>query len=79
MGHYKNFETVVYCTAHQDWTGEMTEERLEKEYAFFEKYIGLDKIYLETFRDYLAPREQIRMIKKFFEKKGVKVSGGITR
>lgn len=76
MGHYKNFETVVYCVA--NWTDEITREQLEKEYVFFDKYVGVDKVYLEAFRDHLASKEQVRMVKRFFEEKGVKVSGGIT-
>ena len=76
MSHYRNFKTVIYCIAH--WTDQVWLEHLEKEYEFLEKYIGVDKVYLETYRDVLASKEQILMIKEFFEKKGVEVSGGIT-
>ncbi|MBR3246935.1 MAG: hypothetical protein IKG03_00885 [Clostridiales bacterium] len=75
--HYRNFDTAVYIPALV--ASLMTEEKLGSDYAFIEKYIGLDKVYLETFRDGLeVNKEQILMIKRFLEDKGVKVSGGIT-
>ena len=75
--HYGNFKTVVYIPA---WTASsMTEERLEEEYGFIEKYVGLDKVYLETHRgDIDVEKDQILMIKHYLEGKGVEVSGGIT-
>lgn len=76
MGHYQSFKTVIYCTA--DWVERTTQEQLEEQYAFMEKYIGVDKVYLEPYRDRLASREQIRMMKQFFGERNVEVSGGIT-
>jgi hypothetical protein len=75
--HYKNFETVVYIPS---WVGiSLTREQLEKDYDFLEKYIGLDKVYLESHRGACdLDREQLIMIKSFLESKGVMVSGGIT-
>ena len=75
--HYRNFDTVVYIPAQV--ASMLTVEKLGSDYAFIEKYIGLDKVYLETFRDgHEVDKEQILMIKKFLEDEGVKVSGGIT-
>ena len=75
--HYKNFKTVVYIPA---WIAfNMTPQKLESDYEFIEKYIGLDKVYLETHRDDIdVDRDKIMMIKNFLEDKGVIVSGGIT-
>ena len=75
--HYKNFKTVVYIPA---WNAsKMTKEKLEADYEFIEKYIGLDKVYLETHRnDIDIEKDQLLMIKSFLESKGVTVSGGIT-
>lgn len=75
--HYRNFKTVVYIPA---WVAEhFTKEKLAEEYDFLEKYIGLDKVYLETHRDRRdISEEQIKLIKDFLEDKGVEVSGGIT-
>ncbi len=57
----------------------MTKEKLAAEYDFIEKYIGLDKVYLETHRsDMDVDREKILMIKSFLEEKGVVTAGGIT-
>ena len=75
--HYKNFKTVVYIPAWIAFT--MTPKKLESDYEFIEKYIGLDKVYLETHRDDIdVDRDKIMMIKSFLEDRGVIVSGGIT-
>ncbi len=77
MGHYGNFKTVVYIPAHV--ANAFTREKLENDHAFLEKYIGLDKVYLETHRGRDdVNKEQLLMIKGFLEDKGVEVSGGIT-
>ena len=75
--HYRNFNIAVYIPA---WISpSFTRESLEYDYSFIEKYIGLDKVYLEIHRDDIdVDREQLLMIKGFLEEKGVKVSGGIT-
>ena len=75
--HYKNFKTAVYLPA---WIARnMTRERIESDYEFIEKYIGLDKVYVETHRDDTTiEKDQIKMIKDFLESKGVTVAGGIT-
>lgn len=76
-GHYKNFKTVVYIPAQV--AAEFDREKLDKDYAFLEKYIGLDKVYLETHRgDTDVSENQIKMVKAYLEDKGVEVSGGIT-
>lgn len=75
--HYKNFKTVVYITA--EIASSLTSEKLASDHAFLEKYIGLDKVYLETHRGNIdVPEEQLLMIKEYLESKGVAVSGGIT-
>lgn len=75
--HYRNFKTVVYIPAQV--AKSFTPEKLEEDYEFFEKYIGLDKVYLETHRDrHDVSAEQIEWVKAFLEEKGVEVSGGIT-
>ncbi len=46
--HYKNFEIAVYIPA---WVAtSFTKESLAAEYDFIQRYIGLDKVYLETHR-----------------------------
>ncbi|MBR3103349.1 MAG: hypothetical protein IKH46_05955, partial [Lachnospiraceae bacterium] len=75
--HYQNFKTVVYIPAQV--AAKFSKEKLEKDYAFLEKYIGLDKVYLETHRgDTDVEKDQLLMIKEYLETQGVEVSGGIT-
>ena len=75
--HFKNFSTVVYIPAQV--AESFTRDKLEKDYEFLEEYIGLDKVYLETHRGECdVKEEQLLMVKKFLEDKGVVVSGGIT-
>lgn len=76
MGNYRNFTLVAYFVAHA--AARVTEEELEKQISFFEKYLRLDKIYLEPWRGEMASHEQIEMIRRVFEKHGVTVAGGLT-
>lgn len=76
-GHYQNFKTVVYIPAAV--ARDFTKEKLSSDLAFLEKYIGLDKVYLESHRtDVDVSKEKLQMVKDFLESKGVEVSGGIT-
>jgi len=76
MALFKNFKSVTYCVA--QWTDKVTEPQLRKETEWLQKYVGIDKVYLETFRGTWAKKEQILMIKKVLEEYGIEVSGGIT-
>ena len=61
MGNYRNFKLVVYFVAHA--TAHVERERLEKDLAFFAKYLRLDKEYLED--------ENIFPPQEFLDKCGV--------
>ena len=74
--HYKNFKTVTYCVA--GWVNRITEEELREQADFLQKYVGIDKIYLETYRDEFAKKEQLDMFKRVMKDYGIEVSGGIT-
>lgn len=76
MGLYKNFKTVVYCVA--SGTQKITETELTEQIEFFQKYIGVDKVYLETFRGEYVTREQLELSKRKFKEHNIEVSGGIT-
>ena len=77
MGCYKNFKTVVYIPA--EVAAKFTQESLAGDLAFLQKYIGLDKVYLETHRNNIDVEDaQLAMIKDYLESRGVTVSGGIT-
>ncbi|MBR6155137.1 MAG: hypothetical protein IKQ43_11945 [Treponema sp.] len=73
---YKNFKTVTYCVAR--WVNQVTEEQLRKDADFLQKYVKIDKIYLESYRDEFATREKVEMVKKVMDEYGIEVSGGIT-
>ena len=73
----RNFKTVVYFVAHA--TANVTRDELERQLAFFERYMKLDKVYLEVYRNgELASQEQVDMCRKVFEAHGVEVAGGLT-
>lgn len=76
MRLYKNFKSVVYCVA--QWADNVTEEKLRNETEFFQKYVGVEKVYLETYRGTFARKEQIEMIKRVLGEYGIEISGGIT-
>lgn len=77
MGNYRNFELATYFVA--AGTATATEETLQRGIDFFQKYLRLDKVYLEPFRDgVLASEEQVLLCKRVFERNGIRVSGGIT-
>ena len=77
MSHFKNFKTVVYCTAQS--MVNISAESLQRQIDFFQKYVGVDKVYLEPYRDdCLIPREQLHLCKELFHKNGIEVAGGIT-
>lgn len=75
---YKNFKTALYCPV-----GNLNEivdiGEFGKRFGYIEKHVHIDKVYLETYRsNETIERERILELKKFFENKGMKVSGGIT-
>ncbi|MBQ9136298.1 MAG: hypothetical protein IJX66_09440, partial [Lachnospiraceae bacterium] len=77
MGNYKNFDLVVYFVA--DGVANATRDGLQKDIDFFKRYMRLDKVYLEPFREgVFATEEQLRMCKEVFEANGIRTEGGIT-
>lgn len=77
MKHFKNFKTCVYCTAQT--LASLDEATLARDYAYLEKYVGIDKVYLETYRDGTwVSIDHMKMIQNFFKKHGVEIAGGIT-
>ncbi|NLO39871.1 MAG: permease, partial [Ruminiclostridium sp.] len=75
---YKNFKLAVYCPV-----GSLTSitdlHRFEEQFRFVEKHLHIDKVYLETFRDFhTIDPGKMKEIKNFFQSKGIQTSGGIT-
>jgi hypothetical protein len=78
QGGHKNFKTAVYCPA-RDVDRMSDLNWLEKNYALLDRYLDIDKVYLETYRgEFTIEKEKILKVKKFFEDHGVKTAGGIT-
>ena len=76
MGNYRNFKLVVYFVA--GGVKNTTREQLEKDLAFFERHMRLDKVYLEPYRDFFVEEEKFLMCREVLEKHGIEVAGGIT-
>ena len=75
--HYKNFLTVTYAPA--GYLNDNSLDKIRADIEKTEKYIKLDKIYLETYRsEVLVERDKMEKIKALFIEKGFTVSGGIT-
>ena len=77
MGNYRNFKLVYYFVAQA--TARAEKEKLEKDIAFFEKHMRVDKVYLEPFRGgIMADEDHVELCRSVFEAHGVEVSGGLT-
>ena len=76
MGNYRNFKLVAYFVA--GGVKVATRDQLEKDLAFFDRHMRLDKIYLEPYRDIFVSEEQFLLCKEVLESHGIEVSGGIT-
>ncbi len=77
MGNYRNFKLVYYFVA--QGTAWAEREKLEKDLAFFEKYLRVDKVYLEPFRSsVMADEAHVELCRNVFREHGVEVAGGLT-
>lgn len=78
MSAYNNFGIAIYFST-RCLASITTIEEFEKEFSFLEKHLKISKVYLETHRDDMdTPSELLHSVKEFFERKGIRVSGGIT-
>ena len=77
MRHFHNYKIAVYMVAQS--IEQMDMETLKMQYDFIEKYVGIDKVYLEPYRgDSWVSKEKIREVAAFFKDAGVEVAGGMT-
>lgn len=75
---YKNFKTALYCPV-GNLNAISDLEEFGRLFGYIEKYVHIDKVYLETYRsNEFIDRDKILELKGFFESRGIKVSGGIT-
>lgn len=76
--NYDNFNVAIYCTI-SDVIKMADEAYLEQSVNLIEKSFKIDKVYLETHRRHtLINADTLSMVKRFFEKRGIATSGGIT-
>ena len=75
---HKNFKVSVYVRAYE--VDKMKDTQwLESSWKTISSQLDVDKIYLETHRDMLLVDDAtLDKAKKFFEKQGLEVAGGIT-
>lgn len=75
---HKNFKVSVYVRAFE--VARMKDSHwLDSTWNIISSQLDVDKIYLETHRDMtLVDDETLEKAKKFFEKQGIEVAGGIT-
>ncbi len=77
MGNYRNFKLVYYFVAQA--TAHAEREKLEKDIRFFEKYLRVDKVYLEPYRSgVFADEAHVELCRRVFQEHGVEVAGGLT-
>src|SRR3972149_702673 len=77
VDNYKNFKVAVYVRA-QDVERMKDLDWLRARWEVIEKYVHVDKVYLETLRDKIIPDEEaLTNGKKFFENKGIQTAGGL--
>jgi len=74
---YNNFNTAIYCTVQDventDWA------TFSEKFSFIEKWVNVDKVYLESYRaEKFVSEAKMNAARDFFTKKGIKCSGGIT-
>ncbi|MFW5988259.1 MAG: permease [bacterium] len=77
--NYANFNLAIYCPAPTLNYYLDKDQELEKDIDFFQKYLNLDKVYLETHRtDVDVSKDEMENIIKIFRSKGIEIAGGIT-
>jgi hypothetical protein len=78
-GHYQNFDVAIYIVASTAQRQLSDPKVLEAQYQRAASQLKFDKVYLEAYRDHLFLDEKVLVAtKQFFERKGVKVAGGLT-
>jgi len=67
--NYKNFKLAIYCPA-RDVQRMADLNWLEKNFNLLDKYLDIDKVYLETYRGQtLVDKETISKAKNFFKER----------
>src|SRR5690606_2988690 len=78
MKKYKNFSVAIYCPVN-DLIDITDFNEFSKRFAWIEKHVKVNKVYLETYRSgMMIDSEQMKRIRDFFQSRGIETSGGIT-
>jgi hypothetical protein len=76
---YQNFKVSVYCTAQDVSQMADTTNYLKPIWAEISRQLKIDKVYLETHRDFfIVDQKTLDIAKKFFNDRGIEIAGGIT-
>jgi hypothetical protein len=76
---YQNFKVSVYCTAQDVSQMADTTNYLKPMWAAISRQLKIDKVYLETHRDFfIVDQKTLDIAKKFFKDRGIEIAGGIT-
>lgn len=76
---YQNFQLAIYCPVHDVEKIADNPAQFVANWAYLEKQLQVDKVYLETYRGrHQVNREALSQVKEFFSSRGIKTSGGIT-
>ncbi len=76
---YQNFKVSIYCTAQDVSQMADTTNYLKPRWEEITRQIKIDKVYLETHRDFfIVDQKTLDIAKKFFNDKGIETAGGIT-
>ena len=77
-GGYTNLSIAVYFRYQEVHSIPASLDRFSNQWANVEKQVRLDKVYLETTRNtQLATEADVTTMKKFFNDRGIKTSGGL--
>jgi hypothetical protein len=74
---YENFKTAVYCTKN-DVMKLSDKSYFQKSLEILQKYIHIDKVYLEVHRQKTNDLQTMLKVKKYFEDAGIETAAGIT-
>ena len=75
---YRNFTTAVYVVVN-DVVNAKDLTEFDRLFSHIGDNVHIDKVYLEYWRGNIwCDKEQMLKVKKYFEDKGIKTSGGIT-
>jgi hypothetical protein len=76
---YQNFKVSIYCTAQDVSQMADTTNYLKPVWEEISRQIKIDKVYLETHRDFfIVDQKTLDIAKKFFTDRGIEIAGGIT-